>query len=286
MKRSQLINEAFLIMIRNKSLWIVALIALGINSLVNLILPTPSVMSSIISTLMSFAVTVFLTGSLIRMVDSIAERHAVTVIDGFEVGTRRFIPLLIVRVVLMLPIWIVLIFATGSFLSIFSEFGQPGGFQVFDIAAIDGAILGIVSLIMFLMMITSAISVGADRAVVLENLPIVDALKRGVQLLVKKFVDFIFIGMMMFVVVIAIGILVGCLSSTIALPLIYSDFEYGGAIDVPITPSAIPAGTVTSILIGAIISLIAGSLTTILFSAVWTLAFRQWQGKQPIIPRA
>lgn len=283
MKRSQIFNESFSILIRNRALWIVALIALGLNTLVSLVLPAASLAPAIINTLVSFAVTAFLTGALIRMVDSIAERQTVTVNDGFEAGMRRFVPLLIVRVVLMLPIWIVLILATGSFLSIFSEFGQPGGFQALNLANLAGAIVGTVGLIMILSVITSAIGVGADRAVVLENLPVVDALKRGVELLMSKLVDFFFIGLMMFVVALAIGILFGCLSSVIALPGIMSDFDYGEAIDVPITPDALPTGTLTSLVIAAIISLIVGALTTVLFSGVWTLAFRQWQGKQPIL---
>ena len=87
----------------------------------------------------------------------------------------------------------------------------------------------------------------------------------------------------MLVVALAIGLLFGCLSSVIALPGIMSDFDYGEAVDVPITPDAIPTGTMTSLLIATIISLIVGALTTVLFSGVWTLAFRQWQGKQAIL---
>lgn len=283
MKRSQMFNEAFSILIRNRALWIVVLSALGFGTLVSLILPATSLASAIINTILSFAVMVFLAGALIRMVDSIAERQTVTVNDGFEAGIRRFFPLLIVRVVLMIPIWIVLILATGSFLSIFSEFGQPGGIQAASITSLAGALLGIVGLILVLSVITSAIGVGADRAVVLENLSVVDALTRGVKLLMSKLVDFIFIGLMMFVVALAIGILFGCLSSVIGLPLSMSDFDYGEAIDAPLSPSAIPTGTLMSLIIVTIINLIVGAMTTILFSGVWTLAFRQWQGKQPII---
>lgn len=279
MKRSQMFNETFSILIRNGSLWIVTLSALGLSALVGLVLPATNLASVILHTIVSFAVTAFLAGALIRMVDSIAERQTVTVNDGFEAGIRRFVPLLIVRVVLMLPTWIVLILATGSFLSIFSEFGQPGGLPVTSIANLAGALLGIVGLILVLGVITSAIGVGADRAVVLENLPVVEALLRGVSLLVSKLVDFIFIGLMMFVVALAIGILFWCISSVIGLPLAMSGFDYGEAIDVPLSPSAIPGTT----LISTIINLIVGTLTAVLFSGVWTLAFRQWQGKEPIL---
>ncbi|NIS79221.1 MAG: hypothetical protein GTO14_03150 [Anaerolineales bacterium] len=284
MKRSQIINEAFSITIRNRSLWIVALIALGLNALVGLILPAQGIVSAIIKTLVNFAVTAFLAGALIRMVDSIAERQTVSVSEGFEAGTRSFIQLLIVRVALMIPVWIVLIFATGSFLSIFSELGRPGGIRAYNIANLAASILGTLGMLMLLSVITSAIGVGAERAVVLENLSVIHALKRGAVLLINRLVDFIFIGLMLFVVVLAIAILVGCLSSVIALPLIQSDFEYGEAIDVPITPSAVPTGTITSIIVGAILSLVVGALTSVLFSGAWTLAFRQWQGKPPILP--
>ncbi len=275
MNRSQLFNQSWSIMIRHRTLWVVALIGIGIATVVNLIFSAPNVLSAIIVWVFSFATTAFTTGALISMVNSVADGQAVTVNDGIQAGIGRIVPLIAVRLLLMIPVWIVLFLTTGSFLAIFSGFGQPNGFQATNITALAGSFLGVVGLIFLLSLVMNAIGVGADRAVVLENMPVVDALRRGWQLLTSYLADYIVIGIMIFVVALAVGILFGCALGLIGgagvagLAQTEGDFSAG----------AVVAGGLAVILISAVIGLIVGVLMEVLFSGVWTLAFRKWQGK-------
>lgn len=274
MNRSQLFNQSWSIMIRHRALWVVALIGIGIATAVNLIFSAPNVLSAIIVWVFSFATTAFTTGALISMVNSVADGQAVTVNDGIQAGIGRIAPLVVIRVLLMIPSWIVLFIATGSILAIFSTLGQPGGIQVTNIMALAGSIVGVAGLIVLVSLVMGAIGIGADRAVVLENMGVIDALKRGWQLLTSYLADYIVIGIMILVVALAFSILFGCglglLGGAAAgLALTAEDLSPG---------TAVPGG-LTVILIAAIIGLIVGVLLEVLFSGVWTLAFRKWQGK-------
>jgi hypothetical protein len=275
MNRSQLFNQSWSIMIRNSSLWIVALIGLGVGTVASLVLSSPSVVMSILNMIISFVVTAFTTCALISMVNSIADGRSVTVSDGIQFGIRRIVPLIFVRLALLLPIWIVLILITGSFLGIFSQFGQPNGIPVANIASLASGIVGTVGVMLVISVITGAINIGADRAVVLENRSVFDALKRGWQVFINNVPDFTVIGVMILIVALAISLLFGCTLGALLSSMVTSQIASGGAFNPTTFTLSAP------VLVSALVGLIIGVVMEVLFSGVWTLAFRHWQSKQP-----
>jgi len=185
----------------------------------------------------------------------------------------------------MLPIWIILIIYTGSYLSIFSRYGQPGGVQSTDVISNLPLVFGGLGLIFFFTLISNAISVGADRAIVLEGNSVVDAIRRGGRLLIDRFGDYFVIGILMFIVAIAISILIGCSIVSVMMLLNVGGTDFTMIADSMQTFESNPFTNIPFFIFSVILSLLIQTVTRILFSSTWTLAFRYWQGKDPIVPQ-
>jgi hypothetical protein len=284
MKRRDLINKAFSIMIQNPSLWIVTLFSLAIYTIGTLILFKQGIAGSIISMLLSFAIYAFLPAALIKMVDSIAERQAITTMDGVDAGIRHFLPLLALRFILLLPIWIILIVYTGSVVSIFSDYGQPGGIQGTQSISNLPMMFGVIGVIMLLSLISSAISVGADRAIVLEGIGVIIAIKRGIGLLLDRLGDYFVIGILMLIISIAFSFLISCCTISTTMLLYLGDSDLSSLLESMQTIETDPFSNMPFLIISTTMALVLQSATRILFSGTWTLAFRHWQGKKIIVP--
>ena len=260
MNRSELINQAANIALKKKELWILALIASAITVVLSYIFVAAD-FGMIIRALLSLVVTAFISAALISMVNAVAEGQSPSLNDGFQAGIRWFLPVLVIDLLLAIPMWIIGFLLTGSFFGAFAAQANQSG-----VGSVSGMMagFGIGLLINFVVgILLGAITIGAERSAVLENTGAIDAIKRGWTVFSTHVVDYIVIGLMLFVVLLAIGILLGCAFSIIGL----GGFSIGAR-----------AGII-AVLIGVILSTILGAILTVFVSTVWTLAYRKFQGK-------
>lgn len=273
MNRSQLFSESWSFMRRNRALWIIGLIGAAISLLTELIFITPDIPSTILTTLVQLLRTAFTTGALISMVNLLAEGQTATLNDGVEAGLQRIFPLTFVQLTLLLPIWIIAIVITGSILAAFNGvFAQPNGVQATNVVGVIGSTLGVAVLILLASLVTSAIGVGADRAVVLENQPVFAALRRGWSLLTTHLSDFVMINLFAIAIGIAISFAYACTLGPIFTSIVLSQNPAG-----PLDSTALATSPVYPLIL--IVGALIGVFLEVLLASVWTLAFRQWQGK-------
>jgi len=272
MNRTQLFNDAWQMMVRNSALWIVALIVLAVGAVISLLLNSSDLIVVILNALISLVISAFLTGALINMVNAIANGQKMTVNDGLQAGTQKIGPLVALRLLLALPLWIVGFLLSGSLVvALISAARNSDGFgsaSSLFAGGLAGAVgLGIV--ITLVGIVLAAVGVGAERAIVIDNAPVIDAFKRGWNLLTVHLGDFVVIGLLMIVIGLAVGILIGCAVSAVAVPAAISQLGPNGSV----------TGFGATVVVTTLLGVIVGVVTQVLFSAVWTLAYRQWQGQ-------
>lgn len=272
MNRTQLFNDAWQMMVRNSALWIVALIVLAVGAIVSLVLSSGDLIVVILNALISLVISAFLTGALISMVNAIADGKPQTVNDGLQAGGQKIVPLIALRFLLALPLWIIAFVLSGSLaVALISAARNTDGFGSTS-SLLSGGLAGAVGLGVAITLVgiaLAAIGVGAERAIVLEDAPVVEAFKRGWNLLTVHLGDFIVIGLLMIVIGLAVGILIGCAVSVVAVPAAISQLGPNGSV----------TGFGTTVIVTTLLGVVIGVITQVLFSAVWTLAYRQWQGK-------
>ena len=225
-------------------------------------------MASIINMVISFIFTAALTAALIAMVDELAENKPVSIGSGF-LAALAFMPRLLgVLLLVALPSWVLLFLtAGGSFAAILSSgLGQPGGVT----GAILSSLLGPFSLmliaILLLSLIMGAITVGAERAVVIEKAGLMAAMQRGWFLLTDYLGNFIVLGLILILFSVTGALLIGGIFSVLLAGILSGSFNF------------------LNILITIPITLVIGGFFTIFFSCIWTLVFRFWQGKDDAAP--
>ncbi len=260
MNRSELINQAANIALKQKALWILALIGSVINAVLSYVFVAAD-FGAIIRSLLTLVVTAFISAALINMVNSVAEGQSPSLNDGIQAGTRWFLPVLVIDLLLAIPMWIIGFLLTGSFFGAFAAQANQSG-----ASSMSGLFAGFgISVLIFFVVgiLLGAITIGAERSAVLENTGAINAIKRGWTVFSTHVVDYLVIGLMLFIVLLAIGILMGCAFSIFGL----GGFAVGAR-----------AGIV-AVIIGIVLSTILGAILTVFVSTVWTLAYRKFQGK-------
>ncbi len=274
MTQLPLLRETWTILKRNPVLWSIALIGLSIDfitSWVVVLLPTEA---AALRALLAFILAAFTSGALIRLTSTLIDQQPVTLGDGLRAGLQRVWQLLALNLILYVPVWILIVFLSGSVTAVFlSGLGQPGGIQATDVLGILSSLIGAAGLVIVLTLFMNLIGIGAERAIVLEDEPVIAALRSGWQLLISHMRDYLSIGLLLLGVVLGVGLafafVLGPLLSSLAGGLSQSG-EAATA-----TPIALfsPAN-----IIFLLISLVVNSTVTAFASAVWTLAYRKWQG--------
>jgi hypothetical protein len=225
-----------------------------------------------------FVVHTFATGALIQLVDKIDQRQTTTVGEGARAGRHYFWPMLALRVVLAMPLLIAGLAVTGSIEpSLSSFFAAPIGERLFALSLIErltsgGAVLVVVSLLV------AGISLGAARALVLEDLPVWKAIVRGTELLVTRLGDYVVMTLLFTVIGLAVSVVFALLLTPIAfvsmLPGIgkniagFDVFMFTGDNFGPLAVLAMA------------LAVVFGLFVSTFTSAVWTLAYRQWQTRE------
>ena len=258
MNRTALLKHAGSIWLHTPALWIVTLIGILVQAVASYALREPSIGVGIFQTVLAFIVTAFTSGALISLVNSAASEERASIGAGLQSGLRNLAPLLFVSLTLAIPVWIALGLATGSITDIIaSGLGQPNSLQISDLLNNLGGLLSIIGVVFVIAMLVHAISVGAERAIVIDGQAIVDAFKKSVLLLRTKFVDFITWGLILAAVILGLEMIVALI--------------FGQLINVPDIDRAV-LGTILITL-----NVIIGAVTTVLISTLWTLVYREWQ---------
>ena len=267
MNRTELLKRVGNIMLRTPSLWIITLIGVLIEAVVGYALREPSLGIVLIQTAVVFIVTAFTSGALIGLVQLTAKQEPVSIGAGLQSGVRCLPALLIVSLILAVPVWIALsayFYSTGGSINevILSGMGQPNGLQISDLLNNLPALLSLVGVIFVTSILAHAISVGTERAIVVDQQAILAAFKQGYTLLRTKIVDFITWALILAVAILSIQLITGLiLSQLIGAPNLEQSF-LGGIL--------------------VTLNVITGTIITVLISTVWTLVYLEWQTPTPV----
>jgi len=296
-----LFKRSWSILWRNKTLWVFGLLAAlggaGLNfnfragevrPMTDLPLGARELLRSVFSAsdfsaligiglaigVITFALATFAQAALISMVNSIQSGQPVSVADGAQAGARRFLPLLLTRFLLALPLLIIGILAARSFFSAFSSLLTESDDISFGLGEL-GAVTALGGLAFLIGLLTFAVSISAERAVVLDEMPVWPAIVRGWRLLWSKFADYFSIALIFLVLAIAIGILFACAILPILFAGIIPSLEQlrPGINVFTFTAPLVGPAVIVLLLIGLII----GSLVAVFASSVWTLAYSEWR---------
>ncbi len=288
---------------RNKTLWVFGLLAtlgggfnfnvadvrpitdlpLGARELLRDLLGgidlAPLVVAGLIIGAITFVLATFAEAALISMVDKIAAGQSVSVGDGANAGARRFLPLLLVRFLLALPLLILGILAARSFFAAFSGLLRESDRGVAPGLDMLGTISALGGLSFLIGLLTFAIGISAERAVVLDDMPPWPAIVRGWKWLWAKFADYFVIALIFLVLAIVLGILFVCGLAPIVFASILPNLaQLQPGVNV-FTFAANIAGTTALVVL--LVVLIVGSFVSVFASSVWTLAYRAWQASAP-----
>jgi hypothetical protein len=229
----------------------------------------------IVWTIIAFLLATYADGALISMVNAISGGQKVSVGDGFRAGAKRFLHLLAVRLTLALPALILAIIAA----SVASQWvfgpGDDLNSQQF-LTRTFGAVAGLGTLGFVVAVLMMGIGVSAERAVVIDELPIWSSIVKGWKFLWSKFGDYFII----VVLFIGVAILAGLVLACILTPIICGTVGLGamsafGDNNWNIFTRVI-VFTGPTILVSVLLGLLIGTLVNVFSSSVWTLAYREW----------
>jgi hypothetical protein len=235
--------------------------------------------------IIAFLLATYADGALISMVNAIGGGQKASVGFGFRAGAKRFLHLLAVRFTLALPALILAIISAIVLSQIVFNPGTdagPGQFFNRTFSAISG--LGALGFIVGLLMM--AIGISAERAVVIDELPIWPSIVKGWKFLWGKFGDYFTIVLLM----IGLGILAGIIFACILTPILCGTVGLGAVGSLGdenlslFTRIMIFTGPI--VLVAVLAGLLFGTLVNVFTSSVWTLAYREWTKPAPPIDTA
>jgi hypothetical protein len=236
--------------------------------------------------IVAFLLVTYADGALMSMVNAIGGGQKVSLGFGFRAGARRYLHLLAVRFLLALPgLILAIIIGIAASQLVFSSFDDFGPEQFFGrtFSAVSG--LGALGFVVGLLMM--AIGVSAERAVVLDEMPIWPAIVKGWKFLWGKFGDYFTIVLLMIGIAILAGIVLAC----VLVPFVCGALGLGAVSSVDAfrrDGANFLAGLFVllgpTVLVAVLLGLLFGTLANVFTSGVWTLAYREWN--KPAQPAA
>jgi len=229
----------------------------------------PMAVVLIVLGLIGFVFATFGNAALIHLINQLELRERATLGKGLDGGEKIF-QLLIVRVILILPNVLVGVLAFAVMWGQLSRINLTT--RANPLAGLFGGFCGIIVIGFVVSLITSALSVGAERAIVIEKLSIGKALVLSGKLLATQLGDFIIIGLIFLGLSFIVGIIFSCVGQLLV------GLMFRGA-----SPSAMVSGNLLTnpiVVLAVSVGLIGNMLATILGTSVWTLAYRQWRADQ------
>lgn len=232
-----------------------------------------------------WVVSIIASGGLIGGVQQIEDEGSTTFGRAWRTGARKFWPLLGLILLLALPgillaILFVLLFG-GSLIPIIAgasmgdEQGGAGIAGGLVLLVCGGGVLACIGFIYAIL--AAALQTFGERAIVLDNLGVMDALRKGWQVFRSNLGNIILLALIMFVISLVVGFVVAFFAGLLFAPTLFSIFV-GASSESGIGTGTIILGVVTFIVV-VILSAIINALFTAFYSTVWTLAYRQFTGQ-------
>ncbi|MCS6848072.1 MAG: hypothetical protein RMN52_10190 [Anaerolineae bacterium] len=244
---------------------------------------------ALLISLVLWVISIMAQGGLIGGVRQIEEEGSTTFGQAWSVGVRKFWPLLGLSLLLALPGLVLLVLFLllfgGTLFPIFAatvsgdEAAQAAAAGGIFLLICGGGVLGCITLIYAV--IAAALQTFGERAIVLENKGVIDALSRGWAVFRSNLGNIILLALLMFVIGVVVNFIVGIIAGLLFAPTLIS-IIFGAGSEGGVGPSTLILGGLTFlvvVVIGAIISAIFAAFS----SAVWTLAYRQFTGTSGIV---
>ncbi len=236
-----------------------------------------------------FVVGIIARGGLIAGVQHIETEGSTTFGRAWSAGASRFWRLLGLNILLILPIIIIVIIgilAFGGTVLGFVGIGVAGGRGDQDQAAAAamagvtlalclGGVLLCAGLIYGL--IAMALQTFGERAIVLENVGVMDSIRRAWAVFRQNLGNIIVLALVMAVLSAVLGLIIGAISVALFLPTVLVAMNQARE---GLQAGTVILGTLSFILL-LIVSAIIGALFVAFNSSTWTLAYRQFIGAAP-----
>ena len=282
MNTFSLFTRTLSMMFRNAALWVVSLSMLLIGTLFSRLVGGQNAFTQNLVGLVTMVIIAILVGAVVQIFNEMAEGRNPSMIDGFSAGWRKALPLLLLQLIWQVLPRLVVAIVNGNIQAAIGPVGSAEGLMGTDLMFLVGnsflgqenALLTFLSQgsILLAILVTGAFAIGTDRAVVLEGLPVPAALARGWNLLRGRFSSYVKIGLAAALVTLVLGLLMAALQSLVVGPSAFgvpvSEVELARLNASPLMPAA------------TALNVAVNTLMLILLIGVWTLAFRQWQGKE------
>ncbi|MCL6509684.1 MAG: hypothetical protein K6U78_03255 [Anaerolineae bacterium] len=236
-----------------------------------------------------WVISIIAHGGLIGGVRQIEEEGGTSFGRAWSVGARKFWPLFGLSLLLALPGLVLLVLFLllfgGSLLPIIAastsgdETALAGAAGGLFLLLCGGGFLACIGLIYGIL--AAALQTFGERAIVLENLGVVDALRRGWEVIRSNLGNIILLALLMLVISIVVGFLVAIVAGLLFTPTLAAVFIGVGR------EGGIGAGTIIlgalTFLIVVVVSAIINAFFTAFASTVWTLAYRQFTGASGVL---
>jgi hypothetical protein len=225
-----------------------------------------------------FLISCVATGALVRAAAEHDAERPFGLRMAWHVGTRKFAPILGLRLLAFVIVLVVAIVLTGLVLAGVASL-SGGGAAVLGALAIALAVLLVIALIPAAIAFSLVLTL-ATRAIVLEERRVFDALGRAVRLLSARLGRVLLVWLLGLLLGLAVGVITGIALAVAAIPLaLVGVIVYAGFGTAATLTAAIPLVIVFA-LAAIAVSGAAGSY----ISTYWTLAFRRLELDAPPAP--
>jgi len=221
-------------------------------------------------------------GGLIAGVGQIEEQGSTSFGQAWSAAARRFWALLGLRIVLALPVLGLVVLAVvllgGSLLPVAiavlrgeesPDLGSAGTSLLLLLCSgcVMICVTGIYSIL------ASALQTFGERAILLENLGVINGLRRGWEVFISNLFNVILLALVLIVLNALFSLITGLVLTALALPATIGGLMSSLSEEGPQTSTII--FTVLMFVLIALISALISALVATFGSAVWTIAYRQ-----------
>ena len=221
-------------------------------------------------------------GGLIAGVGQIEEQGSTSFGQAWSAAARRFWALLGLRIVLALPVLGLVVLAVvllgGSLLPV--ALAVLRGEESPDLGSAGTSLLlllcsGCVMIcaIVIYGVLASALQTFGERAILLENLGVINGLRRGWEVFISNLFNVILLALVLIVLNALFSLITGLVLTALALPATIGGLMSSLSEEGPQTSTII--FTVLMFVLIALISALISALVATFGSAVWTIAYRQ-----------
>lgn len=236
-----------------------------------------------------WVISIIAQGALIGGVRQIEDEGGATFGQAWSAGARRFWPLLGLSLLLALPglalLVLFLLLFGGTLIPIIAA--TASGDESAS-AAVAGSLLvllcggGALACVGLLYaIIAAALQTFGERAIVLENKGVIEAIGRGWEVFRGNLGNIIVLALLMFVIGLVVGFVIALVAGVLFAPTLVAAILEAGS------EGGVGAGTLilgaVTFLIGTVVSAILNALFVAFSSTVWTLAYRQFTGASGVV---